>query len=66
MSNAEHLVENLIFGMKAGREIPDILEDPLNQIMLKDPTTGITKEAAVQIACHVVYSLYLGFPMDLV
>lgn len=60
MSNAEHLIENLIFGMKAGKEPGDILAEPRNQDMLNDSTTDISADEAVRIACHVVYSLYDG------
>lgn len=63
MSNAEHLVENLIMGMKDGRHANDIIKDQTNQDMLNDIHTGITGDEAVGIACHVVWSLYDGrFP----
>lgn len=63
MSNAEHLVENVIFGMKRGKEIDDILKEPINIAMLNDEHTSISADEVVRIACHVVYSLYDGkFP----
>lgn len=63
MSNAEHLVENVIFGMKNGKEIDDILTEPGNVAMLNDIHTSISADEVVRIACHVVYSLYDGkFP----
>ena len=63
MSNAEHLVENVIFGMKSGKEIDDILKEPTNIAMLNDKHTNISADEVVRIACHVVYSLYDGkFP----
>lgn len=61
MSSAEHLIENLILGMKRGRDIDDILAEPCNVYNLSD--TSLTAEDAVRIACHVVYTLYDGkFP----
>lgn len=65
MSNAEHLIENLILGMKDGRMPMDILEESGNKMMLEDEFTGITSDEAIAIACHVVYGLYDGnFPKD--
>lgn len=65
MSNAEHLVENLIMGMKDGRPADEIILYKENQDMLNDIHTGITGDEAVRIACHVVWSLYDGrFPED--
>ena len=61
MSSEEHLIENLIFGMKRGREPWSILADPCNIMNLS--YTSLTAEDAVRIACHVVYTLYDGkFP----
>ena len=63
MSSAEHLIENLIMGMKRGRDPDDILEDPCNVSNLGN--SSLTADDAVRIACHVVYSLYEGrFPPD--
>ncbi len=66
MSNAEHLIENLILGMRDGKLAADILEESTNLDMLNDAYTGITATEAVEIACHVVYGLYDGkFPNDI-
>ena len=66
MSNAEHLIENLILGMKDGRTLLSIIEEPGNKIMLEDKSTGITSDEAIAIAGHVVYGLYDGeFPKDI-
>ena len=66
MSNAEHLIENLILGMKDGKMPMDILEESGNLMMLEDEFTGITSDEAIAIACHVVYGLYDGkFPKDI-
>ena len=63
MSNAEHLVENVIFGMKSGKHADDIINEPGNVAMLNDIHTSISADEVVRIACHVVYSLYDGkFP----
>ena len=63
MTNAEHLIENMIFAMKN-----KTYEDPLmvmdeyhNKRMLEE--TGIDKNDIYRMAQHVVYSLYNGkFP----
>lgn len=61
MSSAEHLIENLILGMKQGRDPGDILKDKCNVSNLSDTT--LSADDAIMIACHVVYSLYDGkFP----
>lgn len=61
MTNAEHLIENLILGMKEGRDPRDILEDKCNVWNLSD--CSMSKDEAVAVACHVVYTLYDGiFP----
>ena len=66
MSNAEHLIENLILGMRDGRMPMDILEESGNKMMLEDEFTGITTDEAIAIAGHVVYGLYDGeFPKDI-
>lgn len=63
MSSAEHLIENLIFGMKCGKQPEDILKEPCNQDNLTD--CQMSADEAVMIACHVVFSLYDGkFPED--
>ena len=63
MSNAEHLVENVIFGMKSGKHADEILKEQSNIDMLNDKHTSISADEVVRIACHVVYSLYDGkFP----
>lgn len=64
MTSAEHLIENLILGMKEGRDPFDIMDDKCNVWNLAD--CGLTKEDAVAVACHVVYTLYDGvFPSDI-
>lgn len=66
MTNAEHLIENLILGMKDGKRPIDILEEKSNLDMLCDEDTGINFDEAIAIACHVVYGLYDGkFPKDI-
>ena len=66
MTNAEHLIENLILGMRDGRTPKDILEEQSNLDMLYDEYTGITADEAIGIAAHVVYGLYDGeFPKDI-
>lgn len=55
MTNAEHLIENVIFGMKEGKSALEILQEEQNQYMLNDENTGITAEEVVAIACHVVW-----------
>ena len=63
MSNAEHLVENVIFGMKSGKYADEVLKEQSNIDMLNDKHTSISADEVVRIACHVVYSLYDGkFP----
>lgn len=65
MSNAEHIIEDLILGMRDGRAIEDIIKDISVQNNLHAEGVGITEEEAVRIAGHVVYSLYDGrFPID--
>ena len=61
MSSAEHLIENLIFGMKRGETCEEILNYPVNKVNLSD--CSMTEDEAVRIAVHVVYGLYDGrFP----
>lgn len=60
MSSAEHLIENLIYGMKRGLECEDILNEPCNVMNLAD--CDMSAEEAVAIACHVVWGLYEKFP----
>lgn len=63
MTNAEHLIENVIFGMKEGKPALEIIQEEQNQHMLNDENTGITAEEVVAIACHIVWGLYDGqFP----
>ena len=63
MSNAEHLIENVIFGMKNGKHAEEVLKEQSNIDMLNDKHTSISAEEVIRIACHVVYSLYDGqFP----
>ena len=61
MSSAEHLIENAIYAMAAGRNPHDEMKSEYNLAMLKE--TGIREEDVVGMAGHVVYSLYDGvFP----
>ena len=61
MSNAEHLIENVILAMAEKRDPYEELEWRGNQMMLDE--TGIRKDDLVAMAVHVVYSLYDGvFP----
>lgn len=61
MSNAEHLIENVILAMAEKRDPYEELEWRCNQMMLDE--TGIRKDDLVAMAVHVVYSLYDGvFP----
>lgn len=61
MSNAEHLIENVILAMAEKRDPYEELEWRGNQMMLDE--TGIRKDDLVAMAAHVVYSLYDGvFP----
>ena len=61
MSNAEHLIENAIFAMAAGRSPMDEMKSYYNKAMLEE--TGIRADDVVGMAVHVVYSLYDGvFP----
>lgn len=61
MSNAEHLIENVILAMAEKRDPYKELEWRGNQMMLDE--TGIRKDDLVAMAVHVVYSLYDGvFP----
>lgn len=63
MSNAEHLLENVIYAMKEGRDGFDELERHPNDVMLE--LTGFSPSDIVRMAAHVVYSLYDGhFPHD--
>lgn len=61
MSNAEHLLENVIFAMKDGIDPQRELMSYPNTVMLQQ--TGFSAEDIIRMACHVVYSLYDGkFP----
>jgi len=60
MTSAEHVIENLIYGMKRGRECSDILQDKCNEYNLED--CYMSEDEAVAIACHVVWGLYGKFP----
>lgn len=61
MSNAEHLIENVIYGMWKGMNIDAILDQPFVQDELK--LTGIMPGYIYAMAQHVVYGLYDGkFP----
>lgn len=58
MSNAEHLIENVIFALKRGEDVNNVLDSPANKMMLE--STGIEKQDIIAMAEHVVYSLYDG------
>lgn len=61
MSNAEHLIENAIYAMKDGQDVLQVLDYPLNRIMLEQ--CGMKKTDVYAMAQHVVFSLYNGnFP----
>lgn len=61
MSSAEHLIENLILGMKDGKDPNEIVLYHCNQRNLDD--CEMSADEAIRIACHVVYTLYDGvFP----
>lgn len=61
MSDAEHLIENVIFAMKRDVLVSDELGKRYNQKMLKN--TGIREADLARMAIHVVYVLYGGrFP----
>lgn len=66
MSNAEHVIETLILGMRDGQDPLDIVKEvgvQNNLHMMGDIV--LDEDEAVRIACHVVYSLYDGkFPVD--
>lgn len=66
MSNAEHVIETLILGMRDGQNPLDIVKEVCvqnNLHMLGDIV--LNEDEAIRIACHVVYSLYDGkFPVD--
>jgi len=58
MSNVEHLIENVIMGMKRGENPWEIVEYRHNADMLKE--VWITKEELIEIAREVVFGLYDG------
>lgn len=61
MRDAEHLIENAIYAMKAGEDAMEEMRAWPNTVMLQD--TGMSADDVVAMACHVVYSLYGGkFP----
>lgn len=61
MSDAEHLIENVIFAYKYNKDVDEVLDYPYNRMMLEE--TGINKDDLKAMAIHVVYSLYDGeFP----
>lgn len=66
MTNAEHVIETLILGMRDGQDPLDIVKEVGVQNNLHMMGNIVLDEdEAVRIACHVVYSLYDGkFPVD--
>ena len=66
MTNAEHVIERLILGMRDGQDPLDIVKEvgvQNNLHMLGDIV--LDEDEAIRIACHVVYSLYDGrFPFE--
>ena len=58
MTNAQHLVENAIYGITQGTLVLDTMQEEGNQMMLKE--TGVTAEEVAEIVDHVVYGLYDG------
>lgn len=66
MSNAEHVIETLILGMRDGQDPLDIVKEvgvQNNLHMMGDIV--LDEDEAVRIACHVIYALYDGkFPID--
>ena len=57
MSDAEHLIENVIMSL-VGDGAEEELNHSYNIKMLE--ATNIDKEDLIRMACHVVYSLYEG------
>ena len=57
MSNAEHLIENVIMSF-VGDGAEEELNHSYNIKMLE--ATNIDKEDLIRMTCHVVYSLYEG------
>lgn len=58
MSDAEHLIENVIIAMAQGRDVDEELESPINQEMLR--YTGMRPGDLYDMAWHVVHVLYNG------
>lgn len=57
MTNAQHLIENIIMGMESGIEITSDINTNY---------TSCTLDEAKEMAEHIVYSLYGGlFPNDI-
>ena len=59
MTNAEHLIENVISALNRTGNVEEELNKPYNQIMLAE--SGINKDDIIAMANHIVYSLYEGF-----
>lgn len=65
MSNVEHVIEHLILGMRDGKAIDELLQEPSVRENLEDESCGMTEDEAVRIACLVVDDLYDGkYPVD--
>lgn len=54
MSNAEHLIENAIYGMKDGKEFDDFASDWRNKEMSQQ--SGINLHHVWEMAMYVVYT----------
>lgn len=62
MSDAEHLIENIILAMIRGDDADEELQKPHNQAMLQ--YTGISPGDLYAMAWHVVHVLYEGVSPD--
>ena len=62
MTDAEHLIENVIYAMRRKQDGLAALDIPHNKAMLE--RVGISKEDMYAMAQHVVCTLYERFPDD--
>ena len=66
MANGEDVIEDLILGMRDGKDPLDIVKEVgiQNKLHMKGDVI-LNEDEAIRIAYHVVYSLYDGkFPVD--